>query len=585
MIWQAWVTLAVLAVSLFLLAREVFPPSVTVFGAVIVLLVSGVIGVDAAFQGLSNPAPLTVAALYVLARAVDKTGALQPLVRWTLGSGRSERWTLARLLFPTAAASAFLNNTPIVSMLTPQVSEWASQRGQSPSRYLMPLSFAAILGGMSSAIGTSTILVVSGLFEAHGLAPLGMFEITKLGFPVGVVGLLLLVGLSPRLIPDRRAARQTLSPDAVREFVVRMIVEPGGPLEGRAVEESGLRRLRGVFLVEIERAADLITPVAPGTALRGGDHLTFVGRVDRVVDLHGIRGLTSPEERHIEAFDVERHTFFEAVVGGASPLLGMTLRESRFRGRYQAAVVAIHRAGDRVREKLGEVAIRPGDTLLTLADSDFKDRWGDRNDFLLVSRLGARPPTATKKAWVVGAIGLSIVLGAALGLMPILQLALLGGVALIVTRVLTPGEARNAVDLDVILVIAGAFGLGAALEVSGLAELLATILVGFLGGTGAGGALLGLLVCTIALSAVATNYAAAVLVFPVALSTAESVGADPRLFGMAVAIGAASTFLTPLYQTNLMVFGPGGYRFGDYARLGAPLVLSVVTLTVLLVTW
>jgi di/tricarboxylate transporter len=580
---EAWLTLAVLALAITALAREAYPPSLVVFGAVAVLLGLGVIDARQAFQGLSNPAPLTVAALYVLARAVDKTGALQPLVRFTLGSGRSQRLSLLRLLLPTAAASAFLNNTPIVAMLMPQVSEWASRSGRSPSRFLMPLSFAAILGGMATSIGTSTILVVSGLFEAHRLPPLGLFEISRLGLPVGLFGLLLMVLLAPWLLPERRPARQALSPESVREFVVCLIVEPRGPLVGRSVEESGLRNLHGVFLVEIERDEELVLPVGPATVLHGGDRLTFVGKVDQVVDLHRIRGLASPEEKHIVAFDAARHTFFEAVVGGASPLVHKTLKRARFRGAYQAAVLAIHRAGERVSGKLGEVRIRAGDTLLLVADAGFRERYRDRNDFLLVSALGGRPPRASTNAWPVACVALAIVLGAGLGLLPILHVAILGALLLVLLRILTPGEARNAVDLDVILVIAGAFGLGAALESSGLADQVAGLLLLGFGSFGIRGAVLGLALSTLALSAVATNYAAAVLVFPIALSAAPRFGADPRVFGMVVAIAAASTFLTPLYQTNLMVYGPGGYRFGDYARLGAPIVLAVLLLLPFLV--
>jgi di/tricarboxylate transporter len=580
---EAWLTLAVLVLAVTALAREAYPPSLVVFGAVAVLLGFRVIDARQAFQGLSNPAPLTVASLYVLARAVDKTGALQPLVRFTLGSGRSPRLSLLRLLLPTAAASALLNNTPIVAMLMPQVSEWASRSGRSPSRYLMPLSFAAILGGMATSIGTSTILVVSGLFEAHGLRPLGLFEITRLGLPVGLVGLLLTVLLAPWLLPERRPARQALSPESVRQFVVCLIVEPRGPLVGKSVEESGLRHLQGVFLVEIERDDELVLPVGPDTVLHGADRLTFVGKVEEVVDLHRIRGLASPEEKHLVAFDAARHSFFEAVVGGASPLLHKTLKQARFRGAYQAAVLAIHRAGERVSGKLGEVPIRAGDTLLLMADAGFRERYRDRNDFLLVSALGGRPPRATTNAWPVACVVLAIVLGAGLGLLPILHVAILGALALVLLRILTPGEARNAVDLDVILVIAGAFGLGAALESSGLADQVAGLLLLGFGSFGVRGAVLGLALSTLALSAVATNYAAAVLIFPIALSAAPRFGADPRGFGMVVAIAAASTFLTPLYQTNLMVYGPGGYRFGDYVRLGAPIVLAVVLLLPFLV--
>jgi di/tricarboxylate transporter len=581
--WQAWFTLAVIAATVYVLARDLLAPAPAVVGAMVVLLVVGVITPDQAFSGFSNPAPITVAALYVLARAVEKTGGLQPILQWTLGAGRGQRSSLVRLLVPTAAASAFLNNTPIVAMLVPQVTEWAERRGISPSRLLMPLSFAAILGGVVTVIGTSTNIVVAGLLQEHGLAPIGMFEITRVGLPVAAAGLVLLVLLAPIVLPERRVPRRELE-EGVREFSVAMDVVPGGPLDGRAVEAGGLRHLQGVFLVQVEREGDVIAPVGPEQVLRGRDRLTFVGRADLVVDLQAAKGLSSAEERHVQEFDSARHTFFEAVVGEASPLVGTTLREAEFRGAYQAAVVAIHRAGQRVTGKLGGVRLRVGDTLLLLTDAGFRNRWRDRSDFLLVSRLGGSPPGVTRKAGLVGLITLGIVVVAGAGLLPILHASLVGAMALVLFRVLTPGEARNAVDLDVVLVIAAAFGLGAAIEVSGLAERLAGGLMAVFGGLGTVGVVVGVVLATIALTELITNNAAAVLVFPIGLSAAQAGGLDPKAVAIAVAVAASASFLTPIgYQTNTMVYGPGGYRFGDYARLGVPLTVIVVLLVVLLV--
>jgi di/tricarboxylate transporter len=378
-----------------------------------------------------------VAALYIVARSVEKTGALQPIVQGMLGNGNGMRTSLGRLLVPTAGASAFLNNTPIVAMLIPQVSEWAERRGRPASWYLLPLSFAAILGGTITVIGTSTNLVVSGLLEASGQPPLGMFEMTRVGLPIAIVGLVALVLLAPRLLPDRRPARTQFS-EEMREFVVRMQVDGNGAMAGRSVEDAGLRHLKGVFLAEIERGERVIAPVAPAERLEHGDHLTFVGRADDVLDLQAMRGLSPAVAKQASGLDGPEHTFFETVVSAASPLVGKTLKEVDFRNRYQAAVYAIHRAGHRVKAKLGDVQMRPGDTLLLLADDGFRDRWRDRSDFLLVSKLGGSPPVGSRKAWIVGAITLGIVLFAGMGMIPILQAALLGAIALVLLRVLSP---------------------------------------------------------------------------------------------------------------------------------------------------
>ena len=581
--WESWLTIVVLGGMIAILARDLAAPSVAVIGAVVVLLVAEVITPAQAFGGFSNPAPITVAALYVVSRAVQKTRALQPFVATILGGSENQRWTLARLLTPTATASAFLNNTPIVAMLVPQVTSWAERSGHSPSRYLMPLSFAAIFGGMVTLIGTSTNLVVSGLLTEAGQAPFTMFELTPVGLPIAVLGISAVLLLSPRLLPDRRPARADLT-EGYREFVVKMTVIRGGPLDGRTVEGGHLRHLQGVFLVELERKNEVIAPVTPDTVLRGGDALTFVGRADVVVDVQSTAGLVSSEHKHVAKFDTTRHTFFEVVLGPTSPLVGQTLREADFRRRYQAAVVAIHRAGRRVHAQLGRVQLKVGDTLLVLSDNDFDRRWRERGVFLLMARLGGVPPAATKKAPVVGIVVAAIVLSASLGLVPVLHAALLGALALVVVGVLTPGEAKNAVDLDVILVIAGAFGLGAALQASGLAELAAQFLVTAFGGWGARGALFGVVLTTVTLVGIITNNAAAVLVFPIAMSTAADLGLDPRPFAIAVAIAASASFLTPVaYQTNIMVYGPGGYRFTDYMRLGLPLTVLVIAVAVVLV--
>jgi di/tricarboxylate transporter len=586
MSWQAWLTLAVVALTVLALARDWLAPSSTVLGGVIVLLVAGVLTPAQAFSGFSNPAPITVAALYVLARAVEKTGALQPLLGATLGSGSGDRRMLARLLVPVAGASAVLNNTPLVAALAPQVTDWADRRGLSPSRFLMPLSFATILGGVLTLIGTSTNIVVSGLMEADGQAPIGMFELTRIGLPVALVGLAVLIALAPVVLPERRPARGDLR-ENVREFMVHMVVVPGGPLDGQAVETGGLRHLQGVFLVQVDRGEQSIAPVAPTTALRGGDLLTFVGRADLIVDLQNMRGLASAEEKHMAELDTVRHTFFEAVVGADSQLIGKTLREAEFRSRYQAAVLAIHRSGQRVQAKLGTVRLRVGDTLLLLSDPGFRDRWRDRNDFLLVARFGGSPPAATRKAGIVGLVALGIVVVAGAGLLPTLHASLVGAVLLVASGVMTAGEARSSVDLEVVIVIAAAFGLAAAIERSGLAAHLAGGIVAAASVLGERGVLLGVIVATITITEIITNNAAAVLVFPLAMSAAQTLGADPRPFAMAVAIGASASFLTPIgYQTNMMVYGPGGYRFGDYARLGAPLtaliILTVVSMAPLL---
>ena len=583
MTWEAWFTLTVVVIVLVVLVRDVVAPAAAMIGGMVAVLVAGIVTPEQAFAGFANPAPITVAALFVLARAVEKTGALTPVVRLTLGATVGARRSLARLVFPTMAASSFLNNTPIVAMLLPQVEKWAEDRGRSPSTYLMPLSFAALLGGVVTVIGTSTNIVVSGLLENAGQPPIGFFEITRVGLPIAIVGGVLLVLLAPRLLRVRRSVRQEAEEDTKR-FVLDMVVNEAGTLDGKAVEAGGLRHLKGVFLAALDREGEVIAPVAPDTILHGGDVLRFVGMADQVLDLQGIRGLSSAEETHLVELNTSKARYFEAVIGATSPMVGTTLKEIGFRQRYQAAVVAIHRAGQRIDAKLGSVPLRVGDTLLLIADPGFRDRWRDRRDFLLVSSTGGTPPVPTAKAMVVGGITLAIVLAASLEIIPILQASLIGAVALVLFGAVTPGEARDAVDLDVILVIAAAFGVAAAVETSGLAQIVADGMVEAFDFLGPLGILAGVVVATVILTALVSNNAAALLMFPIAVAAATGAGLEPRGFAIAIAVASSVDFLTPIgYQTNTMVYGPGGYRFADYPRLGAPLTLLVVVTLVALV--
>jgi len=580
-IWEAWLTLAVIVIAIGLMVRELVPPAVAMLAAAIVLFLAGVTEAEEAFVGFSNPAPLTIAALYILAGAASKAGLMQPLVDAALGSAGSLRRNLGRLLPPVAAASSVLNNTPIVAVMVPELETWAARRGKAVSDYLMPLSFASILGGIVTLIGTSTNLVVSGLLAVETGSELGFFEITKVGLPIALVGTAMLVALSPRLLKSRRSTRDDLT-QAAREFVVDMAVTPGGPLDGKTVDAAGLRSLAGVFLVQVTRDDELLSAIGPDFLLHGADELRFVGKADDVVDLQSIRGLESLAQDQFHGFDLSRSSFFEAVVGASSPLVGRTLKQSRFRSNYQAAVVAVHRAGQRIDAKLGEVPIRVGDTLVLLSDREFRDRWRNRRDFLLVSPMGAATPPARHLRLPVAAIIIGVVLLAATSVLPILKAALLGVLIVLATRILTPGEARRSVDLDVVLLIAAGFGVAEALTKSGLAERIASGLVSSLGDLGNIGLLVAIVAATIVLTELVSNTAAAVLVFPIASQAATSTGVELTAVAVAIAVAASASFLTPIgYQTNVMVYGPGGYRYSDYTRLGLPLTAVMLIGTVI----
>ncbi|MGB7424183.1 MAG: SLC13 family permease, partial [Ornithinimicrobium sp.] len=303
----------------------------------------------------------------------------------------------------------------------------------------------------------------------------------------------------------------------------------------------------------------------------------------KIVELQAIKGLSSSELKHVLDLDNPAVRYFEVVVGSRSPLVGSTLRDAGFRSTYQAAVLGIHRSGALLQGRLGTETIRLGDTLIIVSDPDFRSRWRDRADFLLIANLDGTPPVTTGRGWIPLTLLLAVVVSAATDVLPILQGSLIAAVLLVLTKVLSPLEARRAIDVEVIIVIASAFGLAAAMQASGLASVIAGGLVDFFGDYGDRGVLLGLVLATMILTEMITNNAAALLMLPIAVTAAQATGLDPRGAAIAVAISASASFLTPIgYQTNMMVYGPGGYRFGDYARLGWSLSLIVLVLTVAL---
>ena len=582
MTWDAWFTLAVVIVTVGALAREVVPPALAVLGAVVVLLLAGVIDGEQALSGFSNEAPYVVGALLILARAVDISGLLEPVVGRLFGKA-SGTALLARLLYPVTLFSGFLNNTTLVAMSVPPVIELSTRRKLPVSRFLIPVSYAAVLGGVITAIGTSTNLTVIGLMRESGIEPISLFELAPIGLPIALACTTVIVLLAGKLLPDRGVAGDDLSSE-VREFSVTMRVAPGGPLDGCSVEAGGLRHLSGVYLAQVEREDEVIAPVAPEEVLYGDDVLLFVGRVTDIVDLQRHRGLLSSEHRQLTRLDGTGHGFFEAVIGSESALVGRTIREIGFRGRYRAAVLAVHRAGSRMEEKLGDIQLRLGDTLLILGEEDFRERWRDSRDFLVVAPLQGIPPTQPRKAALTLTISAVFIGLTAFEIVPLLNAALGVALALIATRVLTLRQARNALDLDILVLIGAAFGLGAAVTASGLGHVIAGGLVDLMSPFGALGALAAMLIATMALTELISNNAAAALMFPVALSAAAAVGVDARPFIIAITLGASLSFLTPIgYQTNLLVYGLGNYKFTDYTRLGVPIDLVVVAMCLLLI--
>lgn len=580
--WQGVFSLTLVAFCFVLFVKTRIAPDIVTSGALTLLLVSGILTPEEALAGFSNPGMLTVAVLYVVVTGLTETGAVSWISQSLLGRPSGELSAQLRLMVPVSATSAFLNNTPVVAVFIPAVSEWARRNRLQLSKLLIPLSYASIAGGACTLIGTSTNLVVNGLYtERTGQPGFGLFDLAWVGIPVVLAVWLFILSTSRWLLPAREPAVAAF--EDVRRYTVEMLVEPGSNLIGKSIEQAGLRQLPGLFLIEIERQGSIIPAVSSQEPLRPNDRLVFAGIIDSVMDLQRTRGLV-PATDQVFKLDGPRQDrcFVEAVLSNKCPLIGMTVRQGRFRNRYNAVIIAISRHGERVEGKIGNISLQAGDTLLLESRPDFVLQQRDSRDFLVVSRLGDQHPLRHERAPVAIAIVTAMVVVAGLGLLSMLESALLAAGALIMTRC-TPGRvARRAPDRQVLAVIATSFGIGAALEKTGAATLLADSLIGLAQGDPWMSLAL-VFVATAVLTAVATNNVAAVLAFPIALDTAAQIGVNPMPFMVTIMVAASASFATPIgYQTNLMVFSVGGYRFGDFVRLGGPLTVLVGLLTVLI---
>ncbi|MDN3523276.1 SLC13 family permease [Halomonas ramblicola] len=584
---DTWISLVVVLAVFPLMALTRLGPDLVLMGALVLLLTLGVLSPDQALAGFSSQGLFTVAFMYVLVTAIRQTGGIDLIIRYLLGRPQGERRVLSRLLLPTAALSGFLNNTPVVATFIPAVLSWSRRIGVPAHRLLMPLSFASILGGTITLLGTSTNLVVHGLLlERNPDLAMGLFDLAWVGVPVALVGLAYLVLLGPRLLPARRGAAEAF--ENPREFTIEMEVDPAGPLVDRTVEEAGLRHLCELFLVEIERDGNVVSVVGPGERLKGGDRLVFAGTSDGAVELQQVRGLVP--SRHGDSSlekEFKERRLVEAVVSDQCQFVGQRIRDGHFRTLYGAAVLAVCRGGERVAGNLGQVRLQPADVLLLEARPPFIERHRQSRDFLLISQVNGSARPVHEKAWLAWSILGGVVLLAALGLTSLMNSAMLGAALVLLTGCCSVGAARRGLDTQVLLTIAASFGLGAALESTGAASALAAGALGLADGNP--WALLVVTYLVVALlTSLITNNAAAVISFPVVMAGAESLGVSPMPYVVVVMLAASASFLTPIgYQTNLMVHGPGGYRFGDFLRVGAPLNLltAAVALTLIPLIW
>ena len=540
----------------------------------------GVLTPSEAFAGFSNTGMLTVGVLFIVVAGLKETGGIDWIASRLLGRPKTTRGAIVRMSVPVASMSVFLNNTPIVAMMIPAVQDWCKKLNISPSKLMIPLSYATILGGTCSLIGTSTNLVVAGLVIAQtDLPPIGMFDITWVGLPTAIVGIAFFTLIGPMLLPDRDSKRKKLTD--VKEYTLELVVPEGSGLAGKTVEQAGLRALPGCYLAEIQRGDDLLSAVGPEQVLRTGDRLVFVGVVEAIKELANTRGLLLATDQVFKLNSPRyRRRLFEAVVARGANLDGKTIREAQFRNTFNAVVIAVARNGERVSGRLGDIRLQAGDLLLVEADSGFAERATATRDFLLASRLEDSTPRRHDKAPLALAILLVMVGLATFEVMDMLLAGMLAAGAMILTRCCTANEARRSIEWPVLVVVATALGLGKAIEKSGAAQLLAGGVLDVVG-THPWLVLLGIYVITSTVTEFVSNNAAVAIIFPIAHATAKSLGVDFTPFVIAIMMAGSASFATPIgYQTNLMVYGPGGYTLKDFLKIGIPMNIVACIATV-----
>ena len=579
--YHIYVVSLTLAGLIFALFRRGNRTALTLFIAVLILIVTGVLTTDQFLKGFGNRQIAIIFVLIFITGALRDHFNLLGLLDRPFRGARTQSGMLLRMTGIVALGSSFLNNTPVVALMIPYVSDWCKKRGIAPSQLLIPLSYSAILGGMITIIGTSTNLVLNGFLEQSGQPLFSFFDFLVPGLLVTIGGILFMLFAGPRLLPRREDVLDQLS-DPTRDYVVETKVRSGSRLIGKSVQDAGLRNLSGVFLVEIVRDERVITPVEPEEVIEEGDSLLFVGETERVVDLtDGMPGLEL--SKHTDFEDAEGRNIIEAVIPANSSLIGSTVKQVNFRERYQAGILAIHRNGERVSGKIGEIRFQAGDLLLLSTGKSFARNEFRFNNLYIVKQI--KNPSVKKappKRVFVGVVALVGIAGL-FGYVNLFMATLIMLAALLVLGFVNVDGMKKEMDVKLLLILVSALALGRAMIESGAADALAGWIEGTLSGGGPIVISIVLFILTFVLTSFITNAAAVSIAFPIAYSLGLVAGPEVAVgYYMTIAFAASCAFLTPMgYQTNLMVMGPGGYQFKDFLRIGGPLSIlyALISLT------
>ncbi|QDP40879.1 SLC13 family permease [Radiobacillus deserti] len=595
MTWEMIYTVIVVFMMMVCLIKEITRPEIIVFVALTCLLGAGVITTEEAIAGFANEGMLTVALLFIVAGTIQKSGLMERTIAKLVRSSDSPRRSLIRLVVPITGVSAFLNNTPIVATLTPIIHKWCQNQNLAPSKFLIPLSYASILGGILTVMGTSTNLVVHGLLLENGMEGYSLFTLAPYSLPACLLGLGYLVTVGFKLLPSYKVSN-TYSYEKEKEYLMEMIVEDNypyldNPIINKTVEEANLHNLDYVYLIAIIRNEERIYPVNSSTMIKGNDHLIFTGQISKMGELDTRKGLTlsTGTTTNLERFRNGKGRLMEVVLSHQSNLLYQRIRDTDFRTKYDAGVIAIHRNRVHMEGKIGEIVLRPGDTLVLLTGKDFEERLNLSHDFYMVTPVESYPflnRMSRWKAWGSMLIMALMIFFVSFHLLSMFAAMSIAVVLYLLLRIISIEEAKSFIQPNVLLLIASAFGIGEALLKTGAASLISTSLIHVSLPYGEIGVLFFLSFITVVFTEIITNNAAAVFMFPIALEAANQLQQDPLPFFILITISASASFLSPIgYQTNLIVYHPGGYRFSDYFKVGLPLSLIVIVTTIVTIYW